>query len=84
MLEKAIITADEIITHEIVGTLVTGGGLTITQAGSGAGDAFNTSPSATKTLTAGQAIEIINSGASGTVAKLNLTYVTLRTDNAAT
>ena len=83
VLEKAIITADEVITHEIVGSLVTTGTITVTQAGSAAGDADSTVPSAANVLTAGQAIEIINSGASGTVAKLNLTYVILRTDNAA-
>lgn len=62
VIDGAIATADEAITLEIGGVAVTGGAITITQAGSAAGDVDSCSPSALNTVTAGQAIEIITAG----------------------
>ena len=64
VINGAIATADAVITTEIGGTLVTNGGLTITQSGSAAGDVDSGTPTALNILTAGQALEIITSGAS--------------------
>lgn len=64
VINGAIATADAAITTEIGGAAVTGGGLTIAYSGSAAGDVDSATPSAANTLTAGQALEIITSGAS--------------------
>lgn len=65
-ISAAITTADGVITTEIGGTLVTNGGMTITQSGSAAGDVDTATPTGANTLTAGQALEIITSGACDT------------------
>ena len=64
VINGAIATADAAITTEIAGTAVTGGALTIAYSGSAAGDVDSATPSALNILTAGQALEIITSGAS--------------------
>lgn len=64
VINGAIATADAVITTEIAGTLVTNGGLTIAYSGSAAGDVDSGTPTALNILTAGQALEIITSGAS--------------------
>lgn len=66
VIDGAITVANCNITLEIGGTLVTGSALTITQAGSAAGDVDTASPSALNSVTAGQAIEIISDGGSTT------------------
>ncbi len=84
VLQGTIGTADAALTFEITGTLVTSGAITIAYSGSAAGDVDSSSPSATNTLTAGQAIEVINSSAPTNTIKAVITFVILRTDNAAT
>jgi len=64
VLDGAITGADCIFSFEIGGTVITNGGITIANSGSAAGDIDSSTPSGAKTLTAGQAIEIISSGAS--------------------
>jgi hypothetical protein len=73
VIDGAIATADCALTAEIGGTLVTGSGITITQAGSAAGDVDSSTPSAANTVAAGEAIEIITDGASTNTVKAVIT-----------
>ena len=75
VIDAAITVADAELTAEIGGTLVTGSEVTITQAGSAAGDVDSATPSAAKTVTAGQAIEILTDGLSSTAVVANITVV---------
>jgi|TARA_Y100000296_G_scaffold80058_1_gene104899 hypothetical protein len=74
VLHGPIITADCVFTFEIGGTIVTNGTVTITQSGSAAGDVDSATPTGAKTVTAGQAIEIISSGASGNAVNATFTF----------
>jgi len=74
VIDGAIATADCALTFEIAGTLVTGGGITITQSGSAAGDIDNSTPTAANVLTVGQPIEIITDGASTNAINATLTF----------
>lgn len=68
VIDGVITGADAALSFEIGGTAVTGGGITIANAGSAAGTVDTSSPSAANTLTAGQALECITDGGStGTV-----------------
>ena len=69
VISGAISGADAVLTLEIAGTLVTTSAVTIANSGSAAGDIDTASPSAAKTITTGQAIEIITDGASTGVVK---------------
>jgi hypothetical protein len=73
VLNAAITVADAIITSEIGGTLVTGGGVTVANSGSAAGTVVTITPTAANTLTAGQALEIITDGASTTTSRVTWT-----------
>lgn len=64
VINGTIATAPAAITTEIAGVAVTGGAITITHTGSVAGTVDSCTPTALNTVTAGQAIEIITSGAS--------------------
>lgn len=64
VLGGAIATANAGITTEINGTAVTGGAITILQAGSAAGDMDVATPSAANTVAVGDVIEIITDGLS--------------------
>lgn len=75
VLHGAITGADCGFTFEIAGTAVTSGAITITQAGSAAGDVDSSTPSAAKTLTAGQAIEIISDGGSTGAVNATFTFI---------
>jgi len=72
-LNGAITTADEVLTLKIGGTAVTGGAITIATVSSAAGDVDSCTPTALNTFTAGQAIEIENSGASDTQQRIVVT-----------
>ncbi len=63
VLEGALTVGDATITASIGGTPVTGGALTITQAGSAAGDIDTAVPSAANAVTAGQAVALTVAGA---------------------
>lgn len=63
-LNGAIGTADAVLTAKIGGTAVTGGAITIAYSGSAAGDTDVCRPTALRTVSAGDAIEIETNGAS--------------------
>lgn len=69
-LGNAITVADSIVTAKIAGVAVTNGVLTIATAGSAAGDVDTATPTAARTVTAGQAIQIESDGGSTTVSPL--------------
>lgn len=68
----AITGADAAITFEIATVAVTGGAITIGYDGSAAGDVDTCSPTAARTVTAGQAIEILTDGGSTGARKANV------------
>jgi hypothetical protein len=72
-LNAAITTANAGLTLKIAGTAVTGGTITITQSGSAAGDIDECTPTAARTFTATQAVEIETDGASDTTAAVMIT-----------
>ena len=74
VIESALATADNVLTFEIAGVAVTNGTVTITQAGSAAGDVDSATPTAARTLTAGQALEIISDGGTSSTTKCTLTF----------
>lgn len=73
-LNGAIITADAALTGKINGTAITGGALTITQAGSAAGDIDTATPTAANVVAVGDAIEMETDGASGNAVAVSITY----------
>ena len=77
VIDAAFTTPDGAFTTEIAGTEVTGGGATWAFTASAAGDVDTATPTALKTVTAGQAIEIVCDGLAGTAARANLT-ITIR------
>ena len=77
-LNGAIITADVDLTAKINTVAVTGGLITITQAGSAAGDVDVANPTALRTVRAGDAIEIETDGASGNTVEVFGTIVIKR------
>lgn len=79
IINGAIATADAAITIEIATVAVTGGAITIATASSAAGDVDSCTPTAANTVTAGQAIEIITSGASTNTVIGTFTLVMKRT-----
>lgn len=78
IIDGAIATADAAITTEINGSAVTGGAITITQAGSAAGDVDVATPTAANTVAVGDSIELITDGASTNTVKANFTITILR------
>jgi hypothetical protein len=66
MINNAITTADDVITSEINGTAITGGGWTIAYTSSAAGDLDTAVPTGACHVKTDDAIEFINSGASDT------------------
>jgi len=79
VIDTAITVADATLSFEIAGVAITSGGITITQAGSAAGDVDSSTPSAANAVTAGQAIECITNGGSTTASKATITLVIQRT-----
>jgi hypothetical protein len=77
-IKNAITTADAAITFEIGGTAVTNGAITVTQAGSAAGDVDSSTPSAANRVEEGGSIEIISDGASATACEMIVTFVIRR------
>lgn len=73
----AITTADAAIAVAINGTAVTGGGFTITQSGSAAGDVDEAYPTAANSINEGEQISFTPSGASGTTIGANF-YAIIR------
>ena len=67
--DGACITACAALTFEFGGVLVVGSELTIAFTGSAAGVVDGASPTSSRTVTAGQAIEVITDGGSTNVVK---------------
>ena len=77
-IKNAISSANAALTFEIGGVAVTGGGITVTQSGSAAGDVDTAEPTALNTVSEGGTIEMITDGASSGTKKLNVTFVIRR------
>ena len=77
-IKNAITTADAALSFEIGGTAITGGGITITQSGSAAGDVDTAEPTAANSVNEGQAIEMITDGGSSTACECVVTFVIRR------
>ena len=77
-LQGAIGTANAAITFEIGGTAITGGGITVTQSGSAAGDVDTAEPTAANEVAEDGSIEMITDGASSNRLKLVVTFVIRR------
>lgn len=63
---NAITVADTAVTSKIAGTAITGGGWTITQSGSAAGDVDTAIPTAANYVNEGDNIEFISDGGAST------------------
>lgn len=74
VLNGAIATADAGLTTKIGGVAVTGGGVTIANASSAAGDYDSAVPSGNNTFTQTQAIEVETDGASTNTVSVVLTF----------
>ena len=74
-IKNAITTANAALSFEIGGTAVTGGGITVTQSGSAAGDVDTAEPTAENSVNEGQAIEMITDGGSSTACECVVTFV---------
>ena len=77
-IKNAITTANAALSFEIGGTAVTGGGITVTQSGSAAGDVDTAEPTAANTVNEGDAIEMITDGGSSTTCECQVTFVIRR------
>ena len=77
-LQGAIGTANGGISFEIGGTAITGGGITVTQSGSAAGDVDTAEPTAANRVEEDGNIEMITDGASSNAVKLLVTFVIRR------
>jgi hypothetical protein len=74
VIDGAIATADAALTFEIGGTAITGGGITIANAGSAAGDVDTATPTAANVIGAEQPIELITDGASTNTVAATVTF----------
>ena len=77
-LQGAIGTANGGITFEIGGTAITGGGITVTQSGSAAGDVDTSEPTAANRVEEDGSIEMITDGGSSTACECVVTFIIRR------
>jgi hypothetical protein len=77
-LQGAISGGDAAISFEIGGTAVTGGGITVANSGSAAGDIDTAEPTAANQVEEGGSIEMITDGGSTGAKKLGVTFVIRR------
>ena len=77
-IKNAISSANAALTFEIGGVAVTGGGITVTQSGSAAGDIDTSEPTALNEVSEGGSIEMITSGAPSNTIVLYVTFVIRR------
>lgn len=77
-LQGAISGGDAAISFEIGGTAVTGGGITVANSGSAAGDVDTAEPTAANQVEEDGTIEMITDGGSTGAKKLNVTFVIRR------
>ena len=79
-IKNAIITADSVLTFELGGVAITGAAITVAFTSSAAGDVDSSIPTALNKVSAGQAIEIITSGASATACETEITFMVVPTE----
>ena len=77
-IKNAISSANAALSWEIGGTAITGGGITITQSGSAAGDVDTAEPTAANTVLEDGTIEMITDGGSSTACECVVTFVIRR------
>ena len=77
-IKNAISSANAALTWEIGGTAITGGGITVTQSGSAAGDVDTAEPTAANRVEEDGSIEIITDGGSSTACECVVTFVIRR------
>jgi len=77
-IKNAISSADAALSWEIGGTAITGGGITITQSGSAAGDVDTAEPTAANEVLEDGTIEMITDGGSSTACECLVTFVIRR------
>lgn len=70
---------NQTVSFEIGGVPITGGTISLTTSGSAAGNIYLSTPSADNTLGAGNALEIVNSGGSGSPFIITITLVFTQT-----
>lgn len=75
ILKAAITGADSLLTSKINGTLITGGGWTVSQSGSAAGDVDEADPTALNDVAVGDKLQVLTDGASSTTAPLTVTFL---------
>ena len=73
VIDGAIATANCAMTFEIGGTVITSSAITIAYSGSAAGDVDSSTPTAARTVTAVQPVEIISDGASTNTVRCTVT-----------
>ena len=77
-IKNAISSANAALSFEIGGTAVTGGGITVTQSGSAAGDVDTALPTALNRVEEDGTIEMITDGGSSTACECVITFVIRR------
>jgi hypothetical protein len=77
-IKNAISSANAALSFEIGGTAVTGGGITVTQSGSAAGDVDTALPTALNRVEEGGTIEMKTDGGSSTACECVITFVIRR------
>ena len=74
VIDAAITDADAALTTKIGGVAITGGGGTVANAGSAAGDVDSATPTAANAVAAGDALEVETDGGSTSTAKVTVTF----------
>ena len=77
-IKNAISSANAALSWEIGGTAITGGGITITQSGSAAGDVDTAEPTAANDVLEDGTIEMITDGGASTACECLVTFIIRR------
>ena len=77
-IKNAITSANAALSWEIGGTAITGGGITITQSGSAAGDVDTAEPTAANEVLEDGTIEMLTDGGSSTACECLVTFIIRR------
>lgn len=75
VIHGVITGSDTVMSFKIAGVSVTNGNVTIAQSASAAGDVDSSTPTAARTLTAGQALEIVSDGGSTNTVDATVTFI---------
>ncbi len=78
VIHGAITVADAALTPKINGTNMTGGGITVTQSGSAAGDVDSSEPTAANDAQEGDSLEVTTDGGSTTARRCTITFIVRR------